>query len=143
MNVRAAPEKRSTACHGHGTRPERPNQYQDQGNNDQGEHDDHWRFHKSDPCPKEPARYYSRMLKAPALAGGELVALAASNATGTSPENCSSCAAACERSITRFLTKGPRSLMRTTVVWPLAKLVTRTVVPKGRVRCAAVSLASD
>jgi hypothetical protein len=42
------------------------------------------------------------------------------------------------RSITRLPWKGPRSLMRTTAVRPLLRLVTLTRVPKGSVRWAAV-----
>src|SRR5437870_6583648 len=48
-------------------------------------------------------------------------------------------AAAYERSITRRPANGPRSLMRTSTERPLSKLVTRTRVPSGSVRCAAVS----
>ncbi len=40
----------------------------------------------------------------------------------------------------RLSTKGPRSVIRTTVDLPLFKFVTRTMVSNGRVRCAAVSL---
>jgi hypothetical protein len=40
----------------------------------------------------------------------------------------------------RFPTNGPRSVIRTTVDFPLLRFVTRTTVLKGRVRCAAVSL---
>src|SRR5580658_796875 len=40
----------------------------------------------------------------------------------------------------RPLVNGPRSLMRTMTVRPLRRLVTRTMVPNGSVRCAAVSL---
>src|SRR5690606_1965103 len=50
-------------------------------------------------------------------------------------------AAALERSMTRPLMKGPRSLMRTTTVLPLRRLVTFTFVPKGRLRWAAVNAA--
>src|SRR5215475_6386397 len=42
-------------------------------------------------------------------------------------------------SITRPATAGPRSLMRTWTVRPLARLVTRAYVPKGAVLCAATS----
>ncbi len=38
----------------------------------------------------------------------------------------------------RFLLKGPRSLIRTITAVRLSTFVTRTVVPKGSVRCAAV-----
>ena len=38
----------------------------------------------------------------------------------------------------RSPTKGPRSVMRTTTDWSLARFVTRTMEPMGRVRCAAV-----
>src|SRR5262245_17294351 len=47
-------------------------------------------------------------------------------------------AAALERSMMRPAMKGPRSLMRTSTLRPLAKCVTRTRVPNGNVRCAAV-----
>src|SRR5690554_8226868 len=43
-----------------------------------------------------------------------------------------------DRSMMRPRTKGPRSLMRTTTLLPFFTLVTLTLVPKGRVRCAAV-----
>jgi len=42
------------------------------------------------------------------------------------------------RSIERPLTNGPRSLIRTITDLPLWEFVTRTRVPKGSVRCAAV-----
>jgi len=42
------------------------------------------------------------------------------------------------RSIIRPRTNGPRSFILTTTELPLLMLVTRTFVPKGRVRCAAV-----
>ena len=63
-----------------------------------------------------------------------------SSVTGTRPEKRSSCAAAGERSMIRPLLNGPRSLIRTMTVRPFCKLVTRTIVPKGSERCAAVSL---
>src|SRR5689334_11604123 len=40
----------------------------------------------------------------------------------------------------RFSTNGPRSVMRTVVLFPLFTFVTRTIVSNGSVRCAAVSL---
>jgi hypothetical protein len=43
----------------------------------------------------------------------------------------------------RLLLNGPRSLIRTTTLRPLRTLVTRTIVPKGKVRCAAVSFAEE
>jgi len=43
------------------------------------------------------------------------------------------------RSIIRFLIKGPRSLMRTITFRPLRILVTRTRVPNGKWRWAAVN----
>src|SRR5262249_38515456 len=46
-------------------------------------------------------------------------------------------AAALVTSMTRPLTKGPRSLMRTTTARPLPRFSTLTWVPKGSVRCAA------
>ncbi len=49
-------------------------------------------------------------------------------------------AAALDTSIILPPTKGPRSLMRTLTLLPLRRLVTRTTEPKGRERCAAVSL---
>ena len=58
--------------------------------------------------------------------------------TGASPEKPSARAAAGVTSITRPRTNGPRSLIRTTTEWPLRLLVTRTLVPNGNVRCAAV-----
>jgi hypothetical protein len=48
-------------------------------------------------------------------------------------------AAALERSITRPCTNGPRSLIRTTTARPVRPLVTRTLVPNGRLLWAAVS----
>ena len=53
----------------------------------------------------------------------------------------SSFAAAFDRSSTRPLTKGPRSLIRTTTDAPFFWLVTLSFVPKGSVRCAAVRAA--
>src|SRR5690606_4197712 len=50
----------------------------------------------------------------------------------------SSWAAAFDRSITLPLMNGPRSLIRTVTDLPLRWLVTTTLVPKGRVRWAAV-----
>ena len=50
-------------------------------------------------------------------------------------------AAAFERSITRPFMNGPRSLMRTTTDLPFFGLVTLSLVPNGRVLCAAVKLA--
>ena len=47
-------------------------------------------------------------------------------------------AAAFERSMIRSRTNGPRSVMRTSTVLLLDKFFTRTQVPKGSVRCAAV-----
>ena len=49
-------------------------------------------------------------------------------------------AAACERSMMRLSTNGPRSVMRTIVDLLLLRFVTRTMVSNGNVRCAAVSL---
>jgi hypothetical protein len=67
------------------------------------------------------------------------VAEARSSVTGARPENPRARAPAGVRSMTRPRMKGPRSLMRTTTLLPLRLLVTRTCVPKGRVRCAAVN----
>lgn len=50
-------------------------------------------------------------------------------------------AAAFDRSMIRPLTNGPRSLIRTTTDLPVRELVTFTLVPKGRLRCAAVIFA--
>src|SRR5215212_9121271 len=47
-------------------------------------------------------------------------------------------AAAFERSMTRPWAYGPRSLIRTTTDLPVRSLVTRTLVPNGRVLWAAV-----
>jgi len=47
---------------------------------------------------------------------------------------------ACERSMMRLSTNGPRSVMRTIVDLLLLRFVTRTMVSNGNVRCAAVSL---
>src|SRR5262249_29980097 len=52
------------------------------------------------------------------------------------PISSSSRAAASERSMSRPRMKGPRSLMRTTTHRPVRQ--TRTRVPKGSMRCAAV-----
>jgi hypothetical protein len=62
-------------------------------------------------------------------------------ATGAKPDfnTPMSLAAPVERSITRPLAWGPRSLIRTTTERPFRRLVTRTFVPKGRVRWAAVN----
>jgi hypothetical protein len=51
----------------------------------------------------------------------------------------SASAAARERSMTRSGLNGPRSLMRTSTLRPLSRLTTRTTVPNGSVRWAAVS----
>jgi hypothetical protein len=75
------------------------------------------RLRPSVPC--SPFSFQSRVPTAP-------------NDTGTRPEKSSCRAAACKRSITRFATKGLRSLMRTMIFRPLAKLVTRTNVPIRR-----------
>src|SRR2546428_12367426 len=40
--------------------------------------------------------------------------------------------------MTRPCTKGPRSLIRTTTERPVLRFVTRTIVPNGSDRCAAV-----
>jgi len=66
-------------------------------------------------------------------------AVTTSSVTDVSPENCKTLAAAGDTSMMRPLLNGPRSLMRTTTVRPLRRLVTRTIVPNGKVRCAAVS----
>src|SRR3954470_18077733 len=47
-------------------------------------------------------------------------------------------AAAFERSMTRLWAYGPRSLIRTTTDLPVRSLVTWTLVPTGKVLCAAV-----
>ena len=60
--------------------------------------------------------------------------------TGATPENPSWLAPAAVRSITRPGTNGPRSLMRTVIERPLFVCVTCTMVPKGKLRCAAVSV---
>ena len=49
-------------------------------------------------------------------------------------------AAAGVRSMIRPRTKGPRSVIVTMTDFPLFLCVTRTLVPNGRVRCAAVSV---
>ena len=64
-----------------------------------------------------------------------------SKLTRARPENPSLPAAAGVRTMTRPRVNGPRSLMRTITVWPLPRLVTRTRVQKGSVRCAAVNSA--
>ena len=46
-------------------------------------------------------------------------------------------AAACERSMIRPSTKGPRSMIRTSTVLLLSRSYTRTQVSNGSVRCAA------
>ncbi len=48
-------------------------------------------------------------------------------------------AAACDRSMIRPPVKGPRSLIRTTTDWPFERFSTKTRVPNGSERCAAVS----
>ena len=60
--------------------------------------------------------------------------------TWVSPEKPSARAPAGVRSIMRPRMKGPRSLIVTTTVFPFLRLVTRTLVPKGNERCAAVSV---
>ena len=54
------------------------------------------------------------------------------------PEKPIARAAAGVISITRPRTKGPRSLIRTTIERPVRRFVTRTRVPNGNDRCAAV-----
>ena len=49
-------------------------------------------------------------------------------------------AAARERSMIRPFLKGPRSFIRTSTDFSLSRLVTFTMLPHGRVRCAAVNL---
>ena len=65
-----------------------------------------------------------------------------SSVTRAMPLNPRACAPAGVRSIIRPRTNGPRSFILTTTNLPLPTFVTRTFVPKGRVRCAAVK-ASD
>jgi hypothetical protein len=43
----------------------------------------------------------------------------------------------------RPATNGPRSLTRTTTTIPLARFVTRTIVPNGKVRWAAVKASAS
>ena len=73
---------------------------------------------------------------------GSMPADTISKRTGTTPAPTESisCAAAIDKSIIRLSTKGPRSVMRTTVDFPLLRFVTRTTVSNGSVRCAAVNL---
>src|SRR5262249_36521777 len=59
--------------------------------------------------------------------------------TGASPLKPSWFAAAGVRSMMRPRVNGPRSLMRTTTLRPLRRLVTRTLLPNGSDGCAAVS----
>ena len=61
--------------------------------------------------------------------------------TGATPSTSRpmSAAALYERSMMRPSIKGPRSLMRTSTPAPVSRRVTLTMVPKGRVRWAAVS----
>ena len=54
------------------------------------------------------------------------------------PRNPSFRAAAFDTSITRPRTCGPRSTIRTVTLRPLRRSVTRTRLPNGRVRCAAI-----
>src|SRR6266446_671599 len=61
-----------------------------------------------------------------------------SSVTRAMPLNPRARAPAGVRSIIRPRTNGPRSFILTTTELPLLMLVTRTFVPKGRVRCAAV-----
>lgn len=61
-----------------------------------------------------------------------------SSVTGATPEKPNRRAAVGVTSMTRPRTNGPRSLIRTTTERPLRRLVTRTIVPNGSVRCAAV-----
>src|SRR5215204_4572026 len=64
---------------------------------------------------------------------------AAKIVTSAVPLTPSARAALFDRSMTRPRTNGPRSLIRTTTDRPLCLLTTRTRVPNGRVRCAAVN----
>jgi hypothetical protein len=58
--------------------------------------------------------------------------------TRVSPEKPSARAVAGIRSMMRPRVNGPRSLIRTTTDFPFARFVTRTLVPNGMERCAAV-----
>jgi transposase-like protein len=64
-----------------------------------------------------------------------------SNVTGARPPSIipNWAAAAWERSMIRDFTNGPRSLIRTNTLASLSRRRTRTLVPKGSVRCAAVN----
>lgn len=75
--------------------------------------------------------------KLPIPAAGQSITARATRVT-PEPVKPSSEAAARDTSITRPRMKGPRSLMRTTTVRPLRRFVTRTLVPNGNERCAAV-----
>lgn len=61
--------------------------------------------------------------------------------TGARLEMPMACAAAGDMSMMRPRTKGPRSLIVTTTEFPVLRLVTRTLVPNGSDRCAAVKAA--
>src|SRR5215213_6146535 len=59
--------------------------------------------------------------------------------TSPTPDRPMTSAALCEMSMTRPPPNGPRSLTRTTTERPVRSFVTLRRVPKGRLRCAAVS----
>src|SRR5262249_26662253 len=64
--------------------------------------------------------------------------LTTESATDATPENPNWWAAAGVTSMIRPCTNGPRSLIRATTERPLLRLVTRTIVPNGSDRWAAV-----
>jgi len=100
-------------------------------------------------CSETQPTFFCRVLGRPTglLAAASFAlycgAATTSSVTGTTPEKPSCLAAIGERSIIRPLLNGPRSLIRTMTVRRFFKLVTRTNVPKGSERCAAVSLAGE
>jgi hypothetical protein len=83
-------------------------------------------------------RYGVHCARGPIVRGESAAYPRISIVTGARPEIPIARAAAGVRSMMRPRRKGPRSFMRTTTLHLLRLLVTRTRVPNGRVRCAAV-----
>src|SRR5215468_5324248 len=82
-------------------------------------------------------RSVARPHRRPGLKDGDYFTTAST--TEVVPENLSALAAAGVTSITRPRTNGPLSLISTTTDRPFRRLVTRTLVPNGSERCAAVN----
>src|SRR5262245_3662349 len=87
-------------------------------------------------------RFVLRSLRSATFDSPSLPRSVTSSLTGASPLKPSARAPAGVTSITRPATNGPRSVIVTTTDCPLLVLVTRTLLPKGRLRWAAVKALS-